>query len=311
VLRLDDEWVWDSWIADDGASYHLFHLKAPAALLDPDLRHEHARIGHAVSQDLLDWTVLPDALHRSDSGWDDLALWTGSTVRGDDGMWRLFYTALSTRGHRLRDQRIGIAESADLVHWRRVGDAPVLEPDASRYRTLDEDPRASETWRDPFVLRMADGWHMLLTARARDRPRRADGVLGHATSPDQRSWTVRDPLGSPAGFGQLEVPQVHRVDGTWVLVFTCSPEEQTPEQVDRFGPHSTWSLTAPGPLGPWELERARPFTDDPALFAAPLVQRRDGSWAMLGFRNLEGPHAFEIVDPIPVRLVDGHLEAAR
>jgi beta-fructofuranosidase len=190
---------------------------------------------------------------------------------------------------------------------------PAVEPDRSRYLTLEEDPRASETWRDPFVLRLDDGWHMLLTARLPGRPRRADGVLGHATSPDQRHWTVQDPIGIPAGFGQLEVPQVRPVDGTWVLVFTCHPQEQTPEQIARYGPHSTWSMTAPTPLGPWDVDRAKPFTDEPALFAAPLVQRRDGSWALLGFRNLEaeGRHALEILDPIPVRLAGDHLEAAR
>ena len=58
------------------------------------------------------------------------------------------------------------------------------------------------------------------------------------------------------------------------------------------------------PLGPWDIAAARPFEDEPDLFAAPLVQRRDGSWALLGF--LEGA-AFEIVDPIPVELTGGTL----
>jgi beta-fructofuranosidase len=42
------------------------------------------------------------------------------------------------------------------------------------------------------------------------------------------------------------------------------------------------------------------------------VQRRDGGWALLGFRNTEpeGVFAFEIVDPIPVRLEGGRLVAA-
>ena len=42
------------------------------------------------------------------------------------------------------------------------------------------------------------------------------------------------------------------------------------------------------------------------LLAAPLVQQRDGSWALVGFRNTEpkGIDAFEILDPIPVTLDD-------
>ncbi|HEV7624320.1 MAG TPA: glycosyl hydrolase [Amnibacterium sp.] len=314
MLRLEDAWVWDSWIADDGERYHLFFLKAPSALGDPSLRHAQAVIGHATSVDLVDWRIEPDALGPQPGAWDDLALWTGSTVRGDDGVWHLFYTAISTRGHGLRDQRIGVAESADLVTFRRIGDAPIVVADPGRYRTLDEDESASETWRDPFVFRVPgdDMWHMLITARAKGGTRNADGVLAHATSSDLRSWTVGPALGRAAGFGQIEVPQVRRLDGTWVLVFTCHPQEQTEEHVAEFGRYCTWSVTAESPLGPWELERALPFEAEPALFAAPLVQRRDGGWALLGFRNTEpeGVFAFEIVDPIPVRLEGGRLVAA-
>ncbi len=33
VLALRDDWVCDSWVADDGENYHLFFLTAPRALL--------------------------------------------------------------------------------------------------------------------------------------------------------------------------------------------------------------------------------------------------------------------------------------
>lgn len=306
-------WTWDSWVVDDGERFHLFYLQAPTSLGDPGLRHVHATIGHASSQDLVDWRIEPDALAPSADGWDDVAIWTGSVVRDGAG-WRMFYTALGSRGHGVKDQRIGAAVSDDLVRWTRDGAAPAPLVDGRWYGTLDEDPGASETWRDPFVLRdpEGDGWHMLVTARARGGLRNADGVLAHATSPDLRSWTVLPPLGPPAGFGQIEVPQVRRIDGSWVLVFTCHPDEQTPEQVARFGPHSTWSLTAGGPLGPWDLSSARPFEHDPLLFAAPLVQRRDGSWALLGFRNTEseGRQELWILDPVTVHLEDGRLVAS-
>jgi len=314
MLRLEDAWVWDSWIADDGERYHLFFLKAPRALGDPALRHAHAVVGHATSTDLVDWRLEPDALGPATGSWDDLAIWTGSVARGDDGVWRLFYTALSTRGHGLRDQRVGLAESDDLVAFHRAGDQPVVTADPRWYRTLDEDRTASETWRDPFVLRAPDDpdWHMLITARVSGGQRNADGVLAHAVSHDLRSWEVGPPLGEPGGFGQLEVPHVHRIDDSWVLTFTCHPQEQTAEQVARFGPHSTWSVTAASPLGPWDLDAARPFEAEPTLFAAPLVQRRDGSWAFLGFRDREPERDadFTILDPIPVRLHDGHLVVA-
>jgi beta-fructofuranosidase len=314
MLRLRDDWVWDSWIADDGDLYHLFFLKAPRALKDPRLRHTAAIIGHATSTDLINWAEHDDALLPADNRWDDLALWTGSVVRARDGIWRLYYTALSrTPGHGVRDQRIGMAESDDLVTWRRVGDQPLVNPDRRWYRTLEEDAAASETWRDPFVFKDDAGdWHMLITARAKDAPRLRDGVLAHALSADTLTWELQPPLTKPAGFGQIEVPQVRLLDGQWVLVFTCHPEEQCAEQIAKFGDFSTWYVLGQSPTGPWNIADARPFQYEPKLFAAPLVQQRDGTWAFVGFRNQEpeGIFSFEILDPIPVTLRGGELQHA-
>ena len=311
MLRLEDAWIWDSWIADDGERYHLFFLKAPRALEDAGLRHTAATIGHASSLDLVDWDVHADALLPDAKRWDDVALWTGSAVRGDDGTWRMYYTALSSDpGHGVKDQRIGLAESRDLTTWQRVGDRPLIAPDPRRYRTIDG--IHSETWRDPFVFADpgGDGWHMLITARHPDAPRLSDGVLAHARSADLTTWELQPPLTEPAGFGQIEVPQVRVVDGRHVLVFTCHPEEQSAGQIERFGPHSTWSVLGDHPLGPWDIDAARPFEAAPKLFAAPLVQQRDGTWAFVGFLNQEpeGILSFEILDPIPVGLRDGALQ---
>ncbi|HET9761465.1 MAG TPA: hypothetical protein VFP51_17040 [Nocardioidaceae bacterium] len=318
MLRLPDDWVWDSWVADDGETYHLYVLKAPRALEDPTRRHARAVIGHATSTDLVDWTDRGTTLLPSEGGWDDLALWTGSTVRADDGTWRMFYTALNThRGHVLRDQRVGVVESDDLHHWRRTTDAPALSADGRWYKTLDEDPSASETWRDPFVFRDpgGDGWHMLVTARLKGTERYADGVLAHARSQDLVSWEVQPPVsGDPSGFGQIEVPQVRVVDGRPVLVFTCHPEEQSEARKAEHGHWCTWSVVGePGGslLGPWDVSKAVPFRAEPTLFAAPLVQRRDGSWVLVGFRNQEpqGIFSFEIIDPVQVAVDGDGLQA--
>jgi len=126
MLWLPDDWVWDSWSADDGERYHLFFLRVPRALGDPGLRHTSARIGHATSTDLVSWEVCADALAPAPGRWDDLALWTGSVALGDDGVWRWFYIGLSTsRGLGVHDQQIGMAESDDLFRWRRAEDRPL------------------------------------------------------------------------------------------------------------------------------------------------------------------------------------------
>ena len=315
MFRLADDWIWDSWIAYDGDLYHLFFLRAPRTLGNPELRHTAATIGHATSPDLIEWAYHGEALRPDPHGWDDLALWTGSVIRGDDGVWRMFYTAISTRGHGLKDQRIGVVESDDLYVWRRVVDHPVVEADGRWYKTLDVDPAASETWRDPFVFCDPDGegWRMLITARAVGAARNDDGVLAEARSSDLLTWRVEPPVCRPgAGFGQLEVAQVRVIEGHPVLVFTCHPQEQTKQRTDACGPHCTWSVIGESRTGPWDITRARPFSAEPALFAAPLVQQRDGSWALIGFRNLEpeGIPSFEILDPLPVRVKAGALVLA-
>ena len=169
VLRLAEDWVWDSWIADDGERYHLFFLKAPRALRDPRLRHTAARIGHATSADLAHWDVHADALAPAASRWDDLALWTGSVARGDDGVWRLYYSGLSTsRGLGVNDQRIGMAESDDLFTWRRIGDAPLVAPDPRWYATPRTTPRGERDLARPVRVQGPDRRRL---AHADHRPR--------------------------------------------------------------------------------------------------------------------------------------------
>lgn len=95
MLKLDETWTWDFWIADNGAEYHLYFLKASKQYKDPLTRHDLIRnpdrrqtrssIGHAVSKDLTSWQVHPDVLsHGSDGQFDDLATWTGSVIKGPE-----------------------------------------------------------------------------------------------------------------------------------------------------------------------------------------------------------------------------------
>ena len=207
--------------------------------------------------------MLPEALGPTPGSWDDLSIWTGSTVLGDDGVWRMFYTATSTRGYGVRDQRVGLAESDDLVTWRKVGTAPLLVADPRWYKTLPEDVSASETWRDPQVFRDpdGDGWHMLVAARSLTHGPDDDGVLAHARSHDLRHWELGPPVcESGFGFGQLEVAQVRQIDGRWVLVFTCHPQEMTAERRAATGDYCTWSVPGTSATGPWDIGLARPFT---------------------------------------------------
>jgi len=304
VFDLAGSWVWDFWFADDGDRYHLFFLYASRALHDPDARHYRASIGHAVSDDLVTWTQVADALVRSDSGaFDDLATWTGSTVRADDGTWHLFYTGSTLADGGKNVQRIGHATSPDLAVWTKIP-GPVLSAAAPWYETLHSGDWHDEAFRDPWVFRdpEGDGWHMLITARAPEGPVLGRGVVGHAWSADLASWELRAPLSAPSadGFGQLEVMQAEVVDGRAVLLFSCLAEHSTPSrQSARAG---TWAVPAPGVLGPFDIESAQPLTDD-TLYVGRLLRRRDdGQWLLFAFRNADESGRFlgGVTDPVPV-----------
>ncbi len=295
MLRLPDHWVWDSWYArDDDGAWHVFFLRASRALLDPQRRHHRASIGHAVSTDLRSWRLLPDALVAADApAWDDLATWTGSTIRGADRRWYMFYTGVG-RAERGLVQRIGLAVSDDLTTWHRHGTGPVVEADPGWYELLDPDAWYEQAWRDPWVFPdpAGDGWHMLVTARA-NHGRPADrGVIGHATSPDLLDWIVQPPLTTPAGLGHLEVPQVAVVDGQPLLLF--SSNTGTLE-------HRIWVVPGATVTGPWDVTAAQPFAH-PHLYSPRLVPDEHGGWMIIGFLDtVDGAFVGELTDPIPVR----------
>jgi beta-fructofuranosidase len=310
MLRLAASWVWDFWIADDGERYHLFFLKASRALLDPDRRHWRASIGHATSPDLVNWTEHADALLPDDSpAFDDLATWTGSIVREPSGLWRMFYTAVN-RAEGGIAQRISSVVSDDLYTWRREPGRQVLEPDGRWYETVETRQWPDQAWRDPWVFRDGELWHMLVTARADHGDPDDRGVIGHATSTDLVRWTVQPPVSEPgAGFGHVEVVQVAVVDGRPVGLFSCLGTElaQSRRIEDPVG--GVWAFPVESLSGPFRLEEAYRLTDE-RLYVGRLVEDRAGRWQFLAFRNddEEGGWVGEISDPHPVRWVDGRLE---
>ncbi|MCU1425508.1 MAG: glycosyl hydrolase family 32 [Microbacteriaceae bacterium] len=302
-LQLPDKWIWDSWYVQEDGVTHAFYLHASRALGDADRRHRHPIVGHAVSTDLTNWTVVEDALIVSDpEAFDDGTTWTGSIVRADDGVWWMFYTGTS-RAENTNVQRIGAATSTDLMRWRKVSRDALVEADPDYYELLDLDIWHDQAWRDPWVFRFPGEttWQMLVTARAKAGDPRERGVLGHATSENLTDWTVRPPLSDPGqGFGQLEVLQFEIVDGVPVLLFCCGYSELSAERQAGGEVGGVYSVPVDARLEHVDFSTATlfPRTD---LYAARLVRDADGGWALLAFVNIvDGEFVGMLSDPVPV-----------
>ncbi|ROU03382.1 levansucrase [Histidinibacterium lentulum] len=319
VLALEHDWIWDSWYVRDRDLWHGFFLKAPKSLGDPHLRHFNVSYGHATSHDLVTWEHLGTTFQPVEGpAWDDYTTWTGSIVKGPDGLWHLFYTGARKSEEGLY-QRIGHATSENLHDWTRVGDGLCLDlvgPTAEHY----EADHATSVWhdramRDPWVMKdpEGEGWLMFFTARAPGiAEANAGGAIGFATSPDLFEWTLQPPVFT-GGYGQLEVPQVFQAGGKWFCLFCTAAEHFSKEQAEATegGPVTgNHYLMADSPRGPW---RIAPGFLDGALpcrrYAGRIVQTDDGM-VIMGFADHPDGTTFvgHVMDPEPVELTgDGLL----
>jgi beta-fructofuranosidase len=317
TIALPHQWIWDSWYVRDGDLWHAFFLKADKALGDPELRHFNVTQGHVTSRDLKAWEHKGTSFAPAEvPAWDDYTTWTGSVVRGDDGLWHLFYTGTSRAEDGVK-QRIGHATSTDLHSWTRVGDGLALDISGPDYEEYTPGHWHDRAMRDPWVMRdPKGGWMMFFTAR---RPGtvepNAGGTIGFATSPDLTAWTLQPPVYAGGTFGQMEVPQVFRHAGRWYCLFCTAGEHYSaayragyPGEPVR----GTHYMVADDPRGPWEVAPGAFLDGDPGVnrYAARIVETDEGM-KLLGFLHNPGGGAFvgEIADPVPVNVdKDGWLK---
>ena len=303
MLELADHWVWDCWLFDDGEEFHIFFLRASKALIDPDRRHFRASVGHAKSKDLINWTLLPDALVAADvPAWDEVATWTGSVIKNPkDGLYYMFYAGV-TRPNGGIVQQIGLATSADLITWHRDPNNPVTSADAAIYETQENGDQHTN-WRDPWVFfdDRDNLWHMLNTADIKNGGKKTRATVAHSISSDLREWKVLPPLHGESGFGQVEVIQVEKIEGRYVLVFCVNAHDLN--EVKPGFKTGTYSVPADSPTGPFHFDQTD-IIDAEGIYAGRIIKDRSGHWVLLGFEagQSTGDFTGRICDPIPLEL---------
>lgn len=307
TLHLEDKWVWDFWFARDRNDFHIFYLQAPRALGAPEVRHWHTSIGHAVSKDLSDWEILPDALQPSndEDAWDSLTTWTGCTLQHKN-TWYMFYTG-TNRAEKGLIQRIGIAMSEDLMKWTKYDGSPVIKIDPKWYELYDKDVWYEQAWRDPWVFEYDGKFHALITARSNQGKSKDRGVIGHAVSDDLLHWEVQPPLTDPGEFAYLEVPQLVKIDQNWYLIFCVDQEKYSNQRLinkEARAMSGTHYMIAEQPLGPFR----QPFDDVlygdavGSYYSGKLIQDDAGEWKLMTaiFNHESKGFVGDISDPMPV-----------
>ena len=92
MLKINDKWVWDFWLANDNNKWYCYFLQADKSLKDPDLRHNNVTQGLATSKDLINWDYYGTVLSPSKKeNFDDYTVWTGSILK-ENSQWHYFYT---------------------------------------------------------------------------------------------------------------------------------------------------------------------------------------------------------------------------
>lgn len=310
---------WDFWYAKHGDLYYAYYLQSP---IEAPVRFTHSTVGLATSPDLIHWTEVGEVLRANPPGqWNDAWIATGS-VWGQANQWRMLFTGRTYTGQ----LGFGLAESADLVRWTRVGDGPVrlnYQPfvvPASEYWQRLGHPASSvlnhTVLADPYVLpEPIDGWYyMVANSIFLNWALDTRGGISMWRSRDGAEW---EDLGIVAalGYAEMEAPQIWKHGDRWYMV--AGAAKFTPRTL------STLILSSPNLTGPYEpIPNAEVRLPNYSgwFYVAKVIQNPQGQDVLLGgvggrmsrpyplIYEPDGSITLASFDPVAARWVPGGLD---
>jgi len=185
--------------------YHLFFQYLPGqSTWSPDCRW-----GHAVSEDLLEWTEREPILQPGDG---DDGCWSGSLVLPGTGPPTIFYTSVQLDNLDIGRIRTAWPDDTTWNSWRKGPVVAGVQP-----------PDNAIVFRDPHVTRDSDRWRMLVGSGRNDGTATA---LAY-TSSDLANWVFGGEFASrscaerePVWTGTVwECPQLIRLGDKYALTF--------------------------------------------------------------------------------------------
>ena len=188
--------------------YHLFYQHLPGGV---DWENVNTCWGHAVSDDLLNWTDLPIAL-APDQPYDDYlggGCWSGSSIE-HEGKLYVFYTGCVGEGDTL-SQTQNLAISEDGINFKKYEGNPIIDrpPD---FGTAD--------FRDPKVFRHEGRYYMVVAGSVPQEGEAEPAACVYLyRSDDLYHWEYLNiVIGPTREYGtMIECPDCFQLGDKWVL----------------------------------------------------------------------------------------------
>ncbi|ROQ20946.1 sucrose-6-phosphate hydrolase SacC (GH32 family) [Marinimicrobium koreense] len=164
--------------------FHMFYQRTPNGPFKTQMHW-----GHMYSDDLVQWKDEEDALwptlELSDTrGYDMKGIWSGDVVY-ENGTAYAFYTNVNHSGPYNPGVALATSDHENLRDWEKQG--PIIDSDRV------------EDFRDPYLWKEGDTWHMIIGARVS-----GGGGLDYYTSTDLYNWSRKSRFTVPA-YSQMDI----------------------------------------------------------------------------------------------------------
>ena len=243
----------DNWCFKKGDLWYVYTLNG------------NGTIGVGVSPDLMLYQYREVAIGSGPGNWES------GLFGGDVFAWKGKHYMLYSAPGPGYVNAIGLAESEDLIHWKKHSGNPVIHhPDSRWYDGATQDGmRGGISCRDVSVIEDAftEEWvYCCFTASTGRGDYYRRGCIGLARSKNLIDWEYLPALFSPGLYTAMEVPRVCRIGNKWFLTWLHAPwyglrtDEDYGQRAYTWGETMIHYAVADSPLGPYRLP------DAPTLF---------------------------------------------
>ncbi len=168
--------------------------------------------------DAATYTFMGEVLPTGRVGEQDAALGTGCVVYDEtEKLYYIYYTGERYKPTADEDRQVVMrATSPDFVTWTKD---PLF-----RLRGGDYGYISSQDFRDPYIWRMEDGWHMIVATRQTppdpSKPNE-NGVLAEFVSADLKTWEHKGAFTKKMIWDRfMECPNVFQMGEWWYLTYS-------------------------------------------------------------------------------------------